>query len=177
MSFLQKLQKAHRYFFASCWTWWWYLLPNLLRQDVMARQICWSFRHYPYYWRRRRAYKLSKMQWKGKSKRLSIVYYVSMFWGFFEPPTCLKTDTEKKIVNSLMKHYFVFYLFLCISLYLCNPVSVHKNWHCLNHLPSPICIRRIGMVPNVLNKFRHCSNTTFWLRKTWYKDIREEQYY
>ena len=87
MSFLQKLQKAHRYFFASCWTWWWHLLPNLLQQDVMARQLCWSFRHNSYYWRWRRAYKLSKMQWKGKSKRLCnkgpFVYYVSMFWGFF----------------------------------------------------------------------------------------------
>ena len=57
----------------------------------------------------------------------SIVYYVSMFWGFFEPPTCLKTDAEKKIVNVLIKHYCVYYLFLCISLYLCKPVSVHKN--------------------------------------------------
>ena len=165
MSFLQKLQKAHRYFFASCWTWWWYLLPNLLRQDVMARKLCWSFRHYPYYWRRRRAYKLSKMQWKGKSKRLSNKgpfdrllrkHVLGLFW----------TDAEKKIVNALIKHYCVYYLFLCISLYLCKPVSVHKNWHCLNHLPSPICIRRIWMVPKVLNKFRHCSNTTFWLRKT-----------
>ena len=133
MSFLQKLQKAHRYFFASCWTWWWHLLPNLLQQDVMARQLCWSFRHYPYYWRWRRAYKLSKMQWKGKSKRLCnkgpFVYYVSMFWGFFEPPTCLKTDAEKKTVNGLVKHYCVYYLFCSsvftfVSLFQCIKIDI-----------------------------------------------------
>jgi hypothetical protein len=31
--------------------------------------------------------------------------------GFFEPPTCLKTDAEKTIVNALIKHYCVYYLF------------------------------------------------------------------
>ena len=28
-------------------------------------------------------------------------YYGSVFWGFFEPPTCLKTGAEKKNVNAL----------------------------------------------------------------------------
>ena len=138
MSVLQKLQKAHRYFFASSWTWWWHLLPNLLRQDVMARKLCWSFRHYPYYWRWRRAYELSKMQWKGKFKWLSnkgpFIYYGSVFWGFFEPPTCLKTGAEKKnSKRTIVKHYCVYYLlfasvFTFVSLFQQIKIDIDIIW-------------------------------------------------
>ena len=54
-------------------------------------------------------------------------YYGSVFWGFFEPPTCLKTGAEKKnSKRTIVKHYCVYYLFFCISLYLCKPVSADK---------------------------------------------------
>ena len=38
-------------------------------------------------------------------------YYGSVFWGFFEPPTCLKTGAEKKnSKRTIVKHYCVYYL-------------------------------------------------------------------
>ena len=130
MFVLQKLQKAHRYFFASSWTWWWHLLPNLLRQDVMARKLCWSFRHYPYYWRWRRAYELSKMQWKGKSKWLLRKRVLGLFWT-----TYLSKDwcREKKCKRTIVKHYCVYYLlfasvFTFVSLFQQIKIDIDIIW-------------------------------------------------
>ena len=50
------------------------------------------------------------------------LYYVRVFWGFFEPPTHLRKD--------ILLH------------------KVRKNCHFLDHPPTPMSLRNIKMAPN-----------------------------